>query len=177
MIRVLGPQRGMVRRLGFAAAALFALSVVASKHAEAMSLINAGAAPAAKQVSQDITTPVHGGGRGGHGGGGHFGGGGGRHFGGGGHGGTHFPGGAYHFAPAMHGGGHHFGGYHYGGGYRFAHHHRHFYRPYYYGSYAPSYYYPYRRCRVIWTDYGPRRVCHHRHWHHRHHWRHHRHYW
>ena len=51
------------------------------------------------------------------------------------------------------------------------------YYPYYAGyPYYPYYYGP--RCRVIWTYYGPRRVCrwHHR-WHHRHwRWRH-RHWW
>ena len=35
--------------------------------------------------------------------------------------------------------------------------------PYYYG-------YPHRYCRVIWTYYGPRRICRYRPWH-RHHWR------
>jgi hypothetical protein len=109
----------------------------------------------------------------------------------------------------FHGGGARF----YGGGARFApvHYgyrpyyrpHRPYYRPYYrpryyYGgpryTYAPVYAYP-RRCRVVWTYYGPRRICrpwvrHHHRWHrygwHRpygyhHHWRHHhwhhRHYW
>lgn len=49
---------------------------------------------------------------------------------------------------------------------------RHFHhRRYFYGS---SYYYPayyrHRRCRVVWTYYGPRRICR-PYWHHRHYWR------
>ncbi|MCA6123489.1 hypothetical protein J6500_16525 [Bradyrhizobium sp. WSM 1704] len=113
----------------------------------------------------------HGGGfRGGgfHGGGMH--GGGFRGFHGGGFRGFH--GGGVRIAPAFHGGfrhggfHRHYGGYHrfYGGGYRYAYrphfrrhyHHRRFF-------YTPSYYYPayyhHRRCRVIWTYYGPRRIC------------------
>lgn len=50
------------------------------------------------------------------------------------------------------GGGHRFGGgRHFGGGYR----HHGFHRRYY----APRYYYAPRRCRVVMTYYGPRRVC------------------
>ncbi len=72
----------------------------------------------------------------------------------------------------------------YGGGYRhgyrhayhrpFFHHRRHFHRriyvaPAYYGY--PSYYgYRHRYCRVVWTHYGPRKICKFRPW-----WRH-RHY-
>lgn len=41
---------------------------------------------------------------------------------------------------------------------------RHFHRRYYYGGYYPYYHYP-RRCRVIWTYYGPRRVCRWHRWH------------
>jgi hypothetical protein len=201
MIRILDSRRGLSKRglihLGLAVAALFVVSTAANKPAQAMSLINAGSADVAKQVSEGLTTQVHGhGGGGGRGGGGH--GGGGAHFGGGGHGGggmhfggggghgggMHFGGGGFRSAPAFHhvgGGGYRYGGHHFGG-YRFAHHHhRHFYRPYYYGSYYPSdYYYPYRRCRIVLTHYGPRRICHHRswhRWHHRHHRHHHRHYW
>ena len=46
-------------------------------------------------------------------------------------------------------------------GYRFAHfrHHRRFFH----GGYYPYYHH---RCRIVWTHYGPRRVCWHR-WHHR----------
>jgi hypothetical protein len=95
-------------------------------------------------------------------------------------------GGGYRAGPAFHGGGVRYGGIRYGGyrssgyryggfrhgGFRFAHHHR-FHRRFY----GPAYYdypcyYAYRRCHVIWTYYGPRRVCHFRHWHH-HYWRHH----
>ena len=201
MIRILDSRRGLSKRglihLGLAVAALFAVSTAANKPAQAMSLINASSVDVAKQVSEGLTTQVHGhGGGGGRGGGGH--GGGGAHFGGGGHGGggmhfggggghgggMHFGGGGFRSAPAFHhvgGGGYHYGGHHFGG-YRFAHHHhRHFYGSYYYGSYYPSSYdYPYRRCRIVLTHYGPRRVCFHGHWHrwhHRHHRYHHRHYW
>ncbi len=154
----------------------------------------------------------HGGGGGGHpGGGGFHGGGGGPAFHGGGgamfrgggspafHGGGHAFGGgprpvfhgggpAFHGGfgprPVFHGGGYHHRPYY---AYRpyFHHHRRHFYgyRSYYAPVYTSGYYYPYRRCRVVWTHYGPRRICHYRHWR-GHHWRHyhrwhhrHRHHW
>ena len=56
------------------------------------------------------------------------------------------------------------------GGFAFRHHRRHFF----YGAsyYDYPYYYPYRRCHIVWTYYGPRRICHYRHWRH-HYWRHH----
>ena len=143
-------RRGMVRCLSLAAVALLTLSAVPVQRAEALSLINPGAAPAAKYTSDGFVTEV----RGGHGGGGH----------GGGHGfGGHHGGGGYH---GFRGGGFHGGHFHHGG-FAFRHHgfhHRHVY-------YAPSYY-AYPNCRVIWTYYGPRRICHYRHWRH-HHWRHH----
>jgi hypothetical protein len=143
----------------------------------------------------------HGGGGFRGGGGGGFRGGGGGGFRGGGaafHGGGFRGGGA-----AIHGGGFRGGGavfrgggfrtgpaFHRGGGYRFAapgivrhhhigprrahFHHRHHFRPRYYG-YAPAYYpqryyYPRRFCKVVWTYYGPRKICRYRPWHH-HHWR------
>jgi hypothetical protein len=134
---------------------------------------NVGHHCGANYVAGGFTTEV----RGGHGGGGGF------HRGGGFHGGAVFHGGGYRSGAAVHRGGgyrsaHVFrgGGYRYSGtrygGYRFAHRHHHFHRHFYYG---PSYYdYPYyshhRRCRVIWTYYGPRRVCHFRHWRHRLYW-------
>ena len=82
-----------------------------------------------------------------------------------------YRGGGYRSAHVFRGGGYRYSGTRYGG-YRFAHRHHHFRRHFYYG---PSYYdYPYyshyRRCRVIWTYYGPRRVCHFRHWRHRLYW-------
>src|SRR5258708_8058819 len=81
MIRILDSGRGAVRRLGFAAAAMLALSTVPQR-AEAFSLINPGAVSTAKLASDGLTTEV----RGGHGGGGggFHGGGGGFHGGGGG---------------------------------------------------------------------------------------------
>ena len=153
---------GFVRSLSLAAAAALLLSA-APQRTRAMSLITPGAAPAAK-TSSDALTEV----RGGHGGGGHGGGG----FHGGGFHGGGFHGGGFH--GGFHGGGWHGGGWHGGGwhggwhGHRFGHfHHRRFF---YGGGYYPSYYGYYHRpyCRVIWTYYGPRRICG---WHHR------RHYW
>jgi hypothetical protein len=134
----------------------------------------------------------HGGGGGGFrgGGGGFHGGGGGFHAGGGGGfrgggmaihsggfrgGGAVFHGGGFRGGGAVfHGGGFRGGHVFHGGGFRhggfaFRHHRHHFHRHFFYGSsyYDYPYYYPYRRCRIIWTYYGPRRICHYRHWYHR----------
>ena len=166
MMRISDSGRGLVRCLGLAAVAILVLSAATSERAEAVSLINPATAVAAKHVSGGMTTEV----RGGHGGGGvgvhafhsvgHV-------------GGAVYHGSAYRSGPVFHGGryrtAHVFrgGGFRHGG-FAFRHHrvHRHFY-------YAPSYYYyPHRYCRVIWTYYGPRKICRLRPWHH-HHWRHH----
>jgi len=154
--------------LGLAAFAVLLLSSGTTRRAEAMTPINPTALPAAKAASDDLIQVRYGGG--GHGGGFHGGGG---HFGG-------YHGGGFRAAPAFHGGGMRYGGIHYGG------YHRHwgggYYRPYYgyrhfhrryYGGYYPAYHYP-RRCRIIWTYYGPRRICH---WHHWHRWHHPYRYW
>ena len=73
-----------------------------------------------------------------------------------------YRGGGFRAARVYHGGGYRYG-------YRHAyhrpyfHHRRHFHRrfyvaPAYYGY--PSYYgYRHRYCRVIWTYYGPRKIC------------------
>lgn len=150
------------RTLAVTAAGFLMLSAVANEPAEA-ALVSPAGAPSARQVSDALTTEVRFGG--GHGGGFHGGGfrGGGFHgggfrgggFHGGGFRGGHFHGGSFR---AFH------GGYRYGGA-RFVHR-RHFYRPYY-GYYAPYYH---RRCRIIWTYHGPRRVCWRRHWHHWRYW-------
>jgi hypothetical protein len=168
MLKIPDSGRGLVRCLWLAAAAMLLLSTAASERAEALSLVNPGAAATTKYVSDGLTTEV----RGGHGGGGH---------GGGGHGGGGYRGGGFHASgirsggAMFHGGGyrsaHVFrsGGIRYGG-HGFAHRHH---RRFFYGSsyYDYPYYSNYRRCRVIWTYHGPRRVCHFRHWrhHHRHH--------
>jgi hypothetical protein len=162
MTRISISTPGLVRSLCLAAAAVFALSAVPIERAAAVSPINPGIAPAAQSTADDLTIQVRGGGHGGggHGGGGHGGG----HFGGGHMGGGHFGG---HFG----GGGWHGGGWHgarvahFGGFHRGVHHRRFFH-----GGYYP-YYYPYyhHRCRIVWTNYGPRRVCWHRHWHRWHH--------
>jgi len=60
MIRILDSGRGAVRCLGFAAAAMLALSTVPQR-AEALSLINPGAVSAAKLTSDGLTTEVRGG--------------------------------------------------------------------------------------------------------------------
>jgi hypothetical protein len=189
MMTIPDPRRAVVR-WGLAAAAIFALSAASGQRAEALSLINPGAAPAAKHVSDGLTNEVKGGHGGGRGGGGGFRGGGaavhgggfrggGAAFRGGGFrsGGAVFRGGGYRAGHVVRGGGfraahvYRGGGYRYGGyhhrGYRFAHR-RHFHSRYY--GYGPSYYYP-RYCRVIWTYYGPRKICRYRPWYH-HHWRH-----
>jgi hypothetical protein len=185
MLRILGLGTSPMRLLGLAAVATLMLSAGTARRAEAMTPINPTALPAAKSASDDMITQVrHGGGGGGHGGGFHGGGGfrggggfhgGGAFHGGGGHiggfRGGGFHGGGFRAAPAFHGGGyryggiHHYGGYHRYGGYRPHYYgHRHFHRRYY-GGYYPYYSHP-RRCRVIWTYYGPRRVCRWHRWHH-----------
>jgi hypothetical protein len=171
MIKIPDPRRGFVRcavrSFGLAVAAMLALSAAPGQRAEARSPSNPGAVSIAKYLSDGLTTEVRfGGGRGGGGGGFHGGGGGGLHG-----GGAAFHGGGFRSGGAVFRGGgfragHVFrgGGYRYGG-YRFAH--RHHFRSRFYG-YAPYYYYPHR-CRIVWTYYGPRRICYHRHhrWHHR----------
>ena len=104
------PGRGLVRRLGVTAAALFAFAAASQQRAEALSLASPGTAPSAKYATDGLTTEVrHGGGgggfRGGGGGGGFRGGGGGGFRGGGFHGGGFRGGGA-----AFHGGGFRGGG-------------------------------------------------------------------
>src|SRR6266487_299592 len=93
------PGRGLVRRLGVTAAALFAFAAASQQRAEALSLASPGAAPSAKFATDDLTTEVR---HGGHGGGGGFRGGGGGGF----HGGGFRGGGA-----AFHGGGFRGGGF------------------------------------------------------------------
>lgn len=181
MLKSLGFKIHPMRLLGIAAAATLMLSAGTARRAEALTLINPATSPATKAATDDLVTQVrHGGG--GHGGGGHFHGGGGFR-GGGGHIGG-FRGGGFHgahvggfrAAPAFHGGGYryggfrHYGGYHRYGGYRPAYygHHRHFHRRYYggyYPAYQPRYYHHPRRCRTVWTYYGPRRVCRWPRWH------------
>jgi hypothetical protein len=174
MTKIPDPGRGLVRCfvrcLGLAAAAMLVLSVAPGQRAEALSLINPGAVPTAKYASGGLTTEVHGG----HGSGGH-----------GPHGsvgvkasGAVVHGGVFRSSsPVFRGAGirtahvFHGSGFHHRG-FAFRHHHHRFHQHFYY---APSYYYyPHRYCRVIWTYYGPRRICHHRHWRH-HYWRHHHH--
>ncbi|MCK1753979.1 hypothetical protein IVA78_01740 [Bradyrhizobium sp. 137] len=184
MLRTSGLKASPMRLLGIAAATALMLSAGTARRAEALTLINPATSPATKAAADDLVMQVrHGGGHGGHGGGFHGGGfrgggfhGGGGHIGGfrgGGFRGGHI--GGFRAAPAFHS---HIGGYRYGGvrygGYGGYHRHwgyhrpyygyRHFHRRYYYGGYYPYYHYP-RRCRIIWTYYGPRRVCRWPRWH------------
>ena len=153
-----------------AAAAVFTLALAAGQRAEAMSLITPGTSPA-KAVGDGLIQV-----RGGHGGGGH---------GGGGHGGGH-------------GGGFHGGGFHGGGMHAlpwWRRRHALWRRSTITAAIASRisiiiavssmvattrYYYSYYpHCRIIYTYYGPRRVCGYRHWHrwhHYHRWHHHRRY-
>ncbi|UWU69296.1 hypothetical protein [Bradyrhizobium sp. NC92] len=172
MLMILGRRASPMRLLGLAAAATLMLSAGTARRAEALTLINPATSPVTKAATDDLVTQVRHGGHGGHGGGGHFHGGGFR--GGGGHiggfRGGGFHGGGFRAAPALHGGGIRYGGFrHYGGhhrhwGYRPHYGYRHFHRRHYYGGYYPYYHYP-RRCRIIWTYYGPRRVCRWPRWH------------
>ncbi|MDA9502498.1 hypothetical protein [Bradyrhizobium sp. CCBAU 11357] len=178
MLRILGRRASPMRLLGLAAAATLMLSAGSARRAEALTLINPATSPVTKAATDDLVTQVRHGGHGGHGGGGHFHGGGFRggvgHIGGFRGGGFH--GGGFRAAPAFHHshvGGYRYGGFRYGGygGYHrhWGHHrphygYRHFHRRHYYGGYYPYYHYP-RRCRIIWTYYGPRRVCRWPRWH------------
>ena len=143
--------RGLFRGLGLAAATILLLSS-APQRAEALSLASPGTAPAAKFATDGLTTEVRGGhgGHGGHGGGAAFHGGGFRS------GGVAFSGGGY--------GGHHFA-------HRHHFHRRFFVAPAYY-AYPRYYAYPHRYCRVVWTYYGPHRICRYRHHYRHHYWRH-----
>jgi hypothetical protein len=165
------------RFFGLAAAALLMLSATTSERAQALSLINPGAVAPAKIAADGLTTEVRGGhGGGGHGGGGHGGGyGGGHGWGGGGvRSGAAIHSGAFRTGPVFTGGGVRSGVRF--GGHRFGHrHHRRFFAGGYYDDY-PYYDYPYYAspgCRIVVTDYGPRRVCNTRHWRHHHYRRHH----
>jgi hypothetical protein len=177
---IFDPGRGLVRRLGVTAAALLAFAAASQQRAEALSLASPGTAPSAKFATDDLTTEVRHGGHGGGGGGFRGGGGGGGGFRGGGFHGGGFRGGGvaihrggFRAAPVLR------GGMRYGMRHVYHrphfHHRHHFHRRFYAPSYYayPGYYYGYRHryCRIVWTYYGPRKICRYRPWH-RHHWRH-----
>jgi hypothetical protein len=154
MIGSLGYWRCAVRCLVGATAAMLVLSAVPAERAEAMSLINAGGVPSAKQAFEGLTVEVHGGG--GHGGISH--------------GASPHSSATPVSAPAIRAAV-------VTSGVRSGHHHHHHHHPFGSFFYGPSYYYPYvDDCRIIWTAYGERRVCrwqylqylrrHHRHRHH-----------
>lgn len=150
MIRGLGYWRSAVRCLVGATAAMLILSAVPAERAEAMSLINAGGVPSAKQAFEGLAVEVHGGG--GHGGVSH---GASAHS-------SATPVSAPAFRAAV-----------VASGARSGHHHHHHFGSFFYG---PSYYSPYPDDWIIWTAYGERRICrwqylqywrhHHRHRHH-----------
>jgi hypothetical protein len=170
MLRIPLLGRGVV---GLAALALLTLSAT-SERAQALSLINPGAAATAKVAADGLTTEV----RGGHGGG-HSGGHGGGHGWGGSGGvgsGAAIHSGAFRTGPVFTGGGVRSASFRHGG-HRF--HHRHHFRGFFAGGYYDDYpyydypYYAYPGCRIVVTDYGPRRVCNYRYWRHHHYRRHH----
>lgn len=170
MLRIVDRRAGVLRLLGLVATAALMLVAGPARRAEALTLINPASSAAAKNATDGMITAVRHGGGGGHVGGGHMGGGhiGGGHFGGGHFGGYHGGGiRAAHIGGYRNGGVHRYGGFrHYGGYYHRPYYgYRHFHRRHYYGAYYPYYHYP-RRCRVIWTYYGPRRVCRWHRWHH-----------
>lgn len=168
MLNFPDPRRA-IRGFGFSVATMLLLVTATGQRAEALSLINPGAAPAAKYALDGLTTEV----RGGRGHGGGFRGGGGGGFRGG---GAVFRGGGFRAGPALYrGGGYRYAApgivrHHHVGPRRAHYHHRHHFRPRYYG-YAPvyypqRYYQPRRFCKVVWTYYGPRKICRYRPWHH-----------
>jgi len=175
MSKISDAARGLVRRAGLVAVAAVAVTAMSHGRAEALSLASPVALPSAKYASEGVTIEV----RGGHHGGGFRGGGGGFRGGGGGFrgGGMAFRGGGFRAAPIYRGGGGYRAAHIYRaapvyryGGYRI---HRHAYqRPYWHRRhfvhrryYAPIYTYPrctfpYRySCRIVWTYYGPRKIC------------------
>jgi hypothetical protein len=162
MTSISGGAHGFVRRAGLIAIAAVALTAATQQRAQALSLATPGALPVAKYASENLIE-VRGGHGGGRGGGGFHGGGGFRggaiHGGGFRSGGFAYRGGGFRAASIYRGGGYRYSGLRYGGA-RFAYHrpfvhrrhfHRRFYAPYYAG------YYP--RCRIVWTYYGPRKIC------------------
>lgn len=185
MTKISGAARGLVRGAGLAAAAMLVLSAAPQQRAEALSLASPGMLPVAKYASEGMTIEVRGGHGGRHGGGFRGGGfhagrvGGGFHgarIGGGGYRAAHFHRSAGFRAARFYGGGYRYGGYRHAYHRPYFHRHRHFHRRFYY---APSYYYHYpRRCRIVWTYWGARKICRYRHWHRPYHWRlPHRYYW
>jgi hypothetical protein len=161
MLRMIDSQASVrarvLRGLGLAAMAVLMVSAGTMRSAEAVTLINPATVPATKAATDDGIIQVR------HGGGGHGG-----HFHGGGFRGGHiggFHGGGFRAAPVYraHVGGYRYGGFRHYGIYR-PHYRHHFHRRFYYGGYYPYYHYP-RRCRIIWTYYGPRRVCRWPRWH------------
>ena len=171
MKTISGAARG-VRRAGVMAVAAFAVTAVSHGRAEALSLASPAGyrqpntpAKAHRGAQVAMAAEDRGGGGGYHGGGG-----------GGFHGGAIQGGGLR----AYHGGGFRAAHIYRGGGYRYGGYrvhamrlitarsitggilHRRYYAPYYS---SPRYYYGYPRCRMVWTYYGPRKICRYRHWH------------
>jgi hypothetical protein len=176
MMTILGAARD-VRRAGVMAVAAMAVTAMSHGRAEAMSLASPAGLPSAKYASEGLIEVRGGHGGGHHGGGGFRGGGGGGFRGGAIHGGgmRAYHGGGFRAAHVYRGGGYRFSGYRV---HRYAVHHRpyfhrrHFVHRRYYAPYysSPRCTYGYRVCRVVWTYYGPRKICRCRPWRH-HYWR------
>ena len=136
----------MKKFLGLMAVAAAIAIAALVQRAEALSLITPASVGSAKHASENLIVEVRRGGGGFRGGG--------------------FRGGGFRaagFHGGFHRGGFHRGGFH--GGRHFHRHHfhrhhfhhrRHFHRPRFYVG--GSVYYP-RRCRIVWTDFGPRKIC------------------
>lgn len=128
----------MKKFLGLMAVAAAMVVAAPVQRAEALSLINPAGAGAAKYASENLVIEVRRGGGG-------------------------FRGGGFRaagFRGGFHRGGFHRGfhrpHFHRGGFYRPHFHHRRFYGPRFFVG-APVIY-P-RRCRIVWTDFGPRKIC------------------
>lgn len=128
----------MRKFLGLMAVAAAMTIAAPVQRAEAVSLINPASAGVAKYASENFIIEVRRGGGGFRGGG--------------------FRGGGFRAAGFR-------GGFHRGGFHRGFHRH-HFHRPHFHHRrfYGPRFIvgapviYP-RRCRIVWTDFGPRKIC------------------
>src|SRR5947207_1947449 len=174
MTSISGAARGIVRRAGLLAVAAVALTAADQQHAQALSPATPGALPAAKYASENLIEVRGGHGGGGRGGGGFHGGGGFRggavHGGGFRGGGFAYRGGGIRAAHIYRSGGYRYSGLRYGG-YRHAYHRSFVHRRHFHRRFYAPYYYSYPRCRIVWTYWGPRKICRYRHWHRHHYWR------
>jgi len=152
MLSISNPKLGLVRGAGLAAVATVIFLAALAQRAEALTPINLVAMSTAKSATEGMIAEVRFGG-GFHGGGGGFHGGGGFNAGGSGFRGGGFRGGGFHTGRI--------GGF--GGGSVHRGRIGDFWRGGLHRRFHGSYYVHYHRCRIVWTYYGPRRIC--RHWH------------